>query len=452
MRKRTALAYAIAILIFASSAHADDPAATFDPIKTQLLPFYNDDWSIYTTATAIYQGYPSFHAAYSGAQSLPASSQWKNLEVVDLFIGRRLWQGGAIYIDPQFYRGFGLNGTIGMAGFPDGEANKGGTDYIAPLLARAYFQQTFGFGGPTETIDRGPNQLGEVVDVSRLTVTAGKFSYTDIFDNNSYAHNPETQFMNWSFMDSLAWDWAQDSKGYAWGGVIEWNEKDWALRYGAMAPVNTINGDRFRLHGINELDHAIELEERYNFIDRPGKTRWLVFYNREMAGNFSEALAMGGDIDTALATTHEYGREEYGFAVNIEQQILDDLGAFARLSWNNGQNENFGFSQANESIALGLSLQGKKWGRDDDVVGFAVAMNGISNVQRKALQAGYTTGLIIGDGNLSYSGESIMETYYNYKFADYASFGPDYQFALNPSYNTDRGPVNIFAARLHVGF
>lgn len=428
------------------------PTTTFDSVKSEIFPFYNNDWSVYADGTAIYQGYPSFHAAYSGSQSLRSSAQQDNIEVLDLSIGRRLWQGGAIYIDPQFFRGFGLNGTIGMAGFPDGEANKGGTSYVTPLLARAYLQQTIGFGGPTEVLERGPNQLHDVVDISRLTITAGKFSYTDMFDGNLYSHDPQSQFLNWSFMDSLAWDWAQDSKGYAWGSVFELNQKDWALRYGAMLPVDTINGDHFSVHGVDQLNNALELEERYSFSNNPGKTRFLVFYNREISGNFAEALAQGGDINTTIAGTREYGRGEYGFALNLEQQLRDDLGAFVRLSWNNGANENFGFSQANQSLALGLSLQGKKWGREDDVVGFAVAVNGISSEQRKALKAGYDTGLIIGDGGLSYSGESIIETYYNYKLTAYASVGPDYQLVLNPAYNADRGPVNIFALRAHAEF
>jgi high affinity Mn2+ porin len=444
------------LLLLYSPVYADDaPPAPFspsDPIKARLLPFYNDDWSVYGDATAIYQGYPSFHAAYSGPQSLPSSAQGNNLEVADLFIGRRLWEGGAIYIDPQFYRGFGLNGSLGVAGFPDGEANKGGSVYVNPELARAYLQQIIGLGGPTETLERGPNQLREVADVSRLTITGGKFSYTDQFDSNAYSHDPETQFMNWGFMDSLAWDWAQDTKGFAWGGVLELNQKNWALRYGAMVPVNEVNGDRFRLHGGNELDHALELEERYSFLGRPGKTRFLVFYNRERAGDFEEALAMGGDINTALADTREYGRVEYGFALNMEQQLKDDLGAFARLSWNNGAVENLGFTQADQSVAAGLSLQGKRWQRDDDVAGFAVAVNGVSGEQRKALQAGYVTGLVIGDGSLRYSGESILESYYNYKLTDYAFLGPDYQLVINPAYNTDRGPVSIFALRLNAKF
>jgi high affinity Mn2+ porin len=28
----------------------------------------------------------------------------------------------------------------------------------------------------------------------------------------------------------------------------------------------------------------------------------------------------------------------------------------------------------------------------------------------------------------------------------------DYQYVINPAYNTDRGPVSIFAVRLHAQF
>ena len=49
--------------------------------------------------------------------------------------------------------------------------------------------------------------LAGKVDVSRITLTFGQISAKDIFDNNAYANDPRTQFMNWALMANEAWDY-----------------------------------------------------------------------------------------------------------------------------------------------------------------------------------------------------------------------------------------------------
>lgn len=57
-----------------------------------------------------------------------------------------------------------------------------------------------------------------------------------------------------------------------------------------------------------------------------------------------------------------------------------------------------------------------------------------------------------GDGTLSYGAEKIIETYYDIAVASWLHLAFDYQFAMNPAYNRDRGPVHVFGARLHWEF
>ena len=45
-----------------------------------------------------------------------------------------------------------------------------------------------------------------------------------------------------------------------------------------------------------------------------------------------------------------------------------------------------------------------------------------------------------------------MEAYYSYAVSTSARVTIDYQFVANPGYNRDRGPVSVFAARLHAQF
>ena len=62
-------------------------------------------------------------------------------------------------------------------------------------------------------------------------------------------------------------------------------------------------------------------------------------------------------------------------------------------------------------------------------------------------------GIVIGDGQLPHPGlEQIIETYYCYAISASTKVSLDYQFVANPAYNTDRGPVNVFAGRFHSQF
>ena len=74
--------------------------------------------------------------------------------------------------------------------------------------------------------------MADQEDVSRLTFTLGRFSPLDICDNNTYAQDPHTQFMNWAMMGNLAWDYGQDTVGFTTGLAVELNQPKWALRYG----------------------------------------------------------------------------------------------------------------------------------------------------------------------------------------------------------------------------
>lgn len=60
-------------------------------------------------------------------------------------------------------------------------------------------------------------------------------------------------------------------------------------------------------------------------------------------------------------------------------------------------------------------------------------------------------GFVLGDGKLNYSLESILELYYSLKPSTLPLwFSGDYQFAVNPGYNKDRGPISVFSLRVHV--
>jgi high affinity Mn2+ porin len=152
-----------------------------------------------------------------------------------------------------------------------------------------------------------------------------------------------------------------------------------------------------------------------------------------------------------MASVRRYSSHP-GAAINVEQEIDDDLGFFARASINDGSKEAYEFTEINRSLSVGLSLKGSSWSRPQDVFGLAMVANGLSDAARNYFAAG-GLGILIGDGRLvRYGAENIMETYYNINLAEGVTAAADYQFIANPAYNRDRGPVSVVGMRLHVQY
>ena len=416
-----------------------------------LLPESND-WNVHAQTTFLPQGYPGIRSPYAGGNSLPGSGQLQATWTTTAFVGARLWQGGEFYFNPELAQGFGLNGTLGLAGFPNGEAQKAGAAFPKIRAQRYYIKQTFGLGGEQEDVPDAANQLAGKRDIDRVTLIVGRFAIGDFFDGNSYAKDPRADFMNWAMWSSAAYDFPADLPGYTRGAIAELNRKDWAVRAGLFQVPDAPNSDvlTFKTGGA-----VVEFEGRYAISDQPGKLRLGAFGNRGNTGNYRDALAIEAmnpalDINTVMAGIRR-DNLKYGFYANAEQQIAKDVGLFARASWNDGQNEILSFTDIDRSISGGLSVKGSYWGRASDTIGIGGAVNGLSSAHRDYLAAG-GLGLLIGDGQLNYRNERIFETYYAYALNKQFTLTADYQFITNPAYNADRGPVHIFSGRLHGEF
>jgi high affinity Mn2+ porin len=406
-------------------------------------------WEIHGQTTYLPQGYPGFRALYSGPNSLTPAPQaqatWSN----SLFLNVRLWEGGEVYYNPELLQGFGLNDTVGVAGFPNGEAQKSNFPYPHYNTSRLFLRQTFGFGGEQEELASGPGQLANKVDVSRLTVQAGKFAVTDIFDGNAYAKDTRKDFMNWSMWAPGAFDYSADKVGLTYGATAEFNQKQWALRAGYFLMVGTSNANSFDTRVLERGSYVLELETRYSLFSQPGKLRTIAWLNSAFSGSYRETLDNPA-LNLDIAQTRE-GRIKYGYVFNLEQALTDDIGLFGRWSWNDGKTEIMAFTDIDASLATGLSIKGARWGRPDDVIGIGGAINALSKDHRDFIAAG-GLGVLIGDGALNYRRERIFETYYAYALNKQITLTADYQFITNPAYNADRGPVSVFSGRLHGEF
>jgi high affinity Mn2+ porin len=410
------------------------------------------DWNVHGQTTLIQQAYPRIRSPYEGANSLPGGGQSRETLTADAFLGWRLWDGGELYFNPELAQGFGLDSTLGLAGFSNGEAQKGGTEFPKFRSQRYFIRQTFGLGGEQEEVADGPLQLAGKRDIDRVTLTVGRFAVGDFFDGNSYAKDPRADFMNWSIWSSGAYDFPADLPGFTRGAVVELNRKDWALRAGLFQVPSAPNSD---VHTSKGGGAVVELEERYAISDQPGKLRLGVFGNQGNTSSYREALAIVAsdpslDINAVTASIRHI-QLKYGFYANMEQAITKDIGIFARASWNDGQTEILSFTDIDRSVSGGVSVRGTSWGRTNDTIGIGGAINGLSAAHRDFLAAG-GIGLLIGDGQLNYREEKILEAYYAYNLNKWSTLTFDYQFIANPAYNSDRGSVSIFSARAHAEF
>jgi high affinity Mn2+ porin len=409
-----------------------------------------DRFAFHGQFTYLNQYDPAFRAPYGGTNSLIPNIGRETADAT-LYMGVRLWQGAEAWINPEIDQGFGLSGSVGVAGFPSGEAYKVGADFPYTRLQRAFIRQTIDLGGDVQKVDSGLNQFSGSQTSDRLVLTVGKVGVVDIFDTNKYAHDPRGDFMNWSLVDTGTFDYAADAWGYTVGAAAEWYTGPWTLRAGVFdvstAPNATTLDSTF-----GQFQSVGEIERRYSIWDQPGKLAVTGFLTRARMGSFEDAIqlaAMTGG-PAMISSVRQY-QSRGGISMNLEQQLMPNVGFFARAGWANGDVEPYDFSDIDRTVAAGLSISGKKWGRDDDTFGIAGVVNGISRAHEAFLNAG-GLGILVGDGQLPNPGtERILETYYSFPLL-YSRVTLDYQLIVNPAYNRDRGPVSVLGFRVHTQY
>ncbi len=439
----------------APHAQADAVSQSSDLISGQFDSTNAQNWALHSQYTNTYQWHPAFSAPYSGPNSLSANSNGEQTNDATLYVGYRVSSSSELWINAEYDQGYGLNGTLGMAGFPSGEAYKVGADNPYYRTPRLFYRKVINLGGQQQQVASAINQFAGSHTADNLTLTIGKFAVTDIFDNNTYAHDPRNDFLNWAAVDAGAFDYAADAWGYTYGAAIEWTTGSWTWRNGLFDLSQIPNSEKLTQR-FSQYELVSEIEKRYKCENKPGKIRFLVFDNRGRMGSYADAIALwqqsgqpAGGPSTALVRRYA---SRPGAALNIEQAVTENLGLFARLSANNGNEETYEFTDINQSAELGMSLKGSQWGRADDSVGSALIVNGISSAARAYFADG-GLGVLVGDGQLThYDTEQIAEFYYAWQALSYLTVTADYQYVRNPAYNADRGPVNIFAMRVHLQY
>jgi high affinity Mn2+ porin len=325
-----------------------------------------------------------------------------------------------------------------------------------PYVGRGELHATLGFSDELTDSPRGPLSFATRVPVRRLELRVGKMSLADVFDLNDILSDSHLQFTNWAVDNNGAWDYAADTRGYTYAATAEYQDRNWALRYGLALMPTVANGI--------DLDWAIsrakgqnwEGEWRHGFLPggRRGTQRVLVFRNNAHMGTYREAVQafLAGTDPIPTITLHEhYGAVKYGFGYNFEQWLTPHLHLGGRFGWNEGQHETWAYTEIDQTVLLGGEYEGARWHRRYDQIGLAVVSDAIKRDHQNYLANG-GSGFILGDGHLRYGRENTEELYYNLHARTGLFFALGLSHIDNPGYNRDRGPVWVPSVRSHVDF
>ena len=416
-------------------------------------------FTLHAQETTVSQFRPKFNALYTGQHSQTTQQQWATTLTSSIFAGIKLWPQAQFFINPEIAGGSGLSSAFGIAAFSNGEAFRVGSPAPAIYLARGFFRQLIPLSKERVWQDDGDNRIAQYIPKKYIAFTAGKVSIADYFDDNAFSHNPRTQFLSWGLMSNGAWDYPANTRGYTPSAILEFVSKKFEIRYGiSMMPV-TANGNVMDKHIDKANASSFEIKYKYTINRKVGKVSALAFYNTAFMGSYSAPNIINTPDsespsyltnDYSIVGSRQYGRSKYGFGINIEQALSDNVGVFAKASYNDGKNETWCFTEIDRAFSIGALITGNKWQRQNDMIGVAYCISGLSKEHAQYLANG-GLGFIIGDGKLNYSNEHLFETFYSASLLN-GRFTPSvvYQFILNPAYNKDRGPINVFSIRLHI--
>ncbi|MBO9731004.1 MAG: carbohydrate porin [Chitinophaga sp.] len=401
--------------------------------------------------TLVTQWHPDFSAKYTGPNSFRTHEKSATSITSTIYAGIRPLKDLEIYVNPELAGGEGLSHATGIAGFPNGETFRVGDPKPKIYLARAFAVYTLPLTTQREADDDDLNNVGGTTPMHYLRFIGGKYCLADFFDQNNYAHDPRTQFLNWALMSNAAWDYPADVRGYTMALTIQYRKNNWMVQAATSLEPTTANGPTLNYNYGKSNGELVEVTHTHTLNKREGNVRVMAFINQAPMGNYHEAVKMAIDTPDITAVRRD-GRTKYGFGINIDQALTNSGGAFLKASWNDGRNETWAYTEIDRSVSAGWLQNGSNWHRAQDNAGVALVVNGLSKDHRDYLAAG-GSGFMVGDGRLNYAPEMIAEVFYQCNITRlHIALSPDYQFVLHPAYNKDRGPVNILGIRTRVAF
>jgi carbohydrate-selective porin OprB len=276
----------------------------------------------------------------------------------------------------HFEQGNGLGVTDELMLFSNVNADANPDESIK--IAQAWYEHSF-----------SPKDLD-------LVLTIGKIDPTSYIDDNAYANDETTQFLGDMFKKSPAIEFPDN----AFGVRLDFEISDSADMNFVLLDANADWEDV-----LEDPFLAGQITVKPKILDRDGNYRVIVWIN---------------DREHAKWNSLKHHEINYGFGFNIDQEVTDTVGVFARYGWQNSKvylsSEDFSIEHA---YSLGAQMAGNEWDRKDDVVAIAIGQIIPSDKYKDATSRKAKT-------------ETHVETYYNCKIADYLCISPDLQVIFNP--------------------
>jgi high affinity Mn2+ porin len=450
----------VALFLTLAVAAQDEPAPEPQPSapdsKATFFEHSNTSkWWFSGQANFVFQAHGDFYAQYSGTNSLKNTAEHATSRVLTFFSGYEFTPNTMAYLDVEESGWGGISGALGLAGFTNLDVVRNPTIGGAPYIARLMMEQIIPLSKEKTEVERTPFSLATQVPVRRLDIRFGKFSLADFFDLNVGGSDSHYQFLNWVIANNGAWDYAADTRGYTIGAILDYEDRNWGLRFAEVLMPKVANGQNLDADVARARAENIELELRPKLLkNRDTTIRILNYINHANMGNYEEAVQEYLNHVTAtpdVTATRKQGTVKYGFGFNFEQEVSTDIWAFGRWGWNEGKHESFAYTEDNEGVEIGVYVKGTRWHRSLDRAGAAFVSSGISQAHAAYLANG-GLGFILGDGGLTYGRETIEEAFYTAHVWRGIFVAFDLQHVNNPGYNQARGPVTVPGLRLHLEF
>ncbi len=404
-----------------------------NPLEPSLKHKLGKYLSVGAEITGIYQTYTKLKKEiYDGYIGLSQNPEGQVLSLVTLSIAAKPWKGAEFLISPELASGNGVGNGAGIANYPNALY---GYPQTKPYLFRLQYKQEFNLA------------KNEDSKVQSYNFTLGRFVIQEVLDVNPYAGNPKMDFLNFSHNMMSAWDASTTAYGWTYGFASSLVTKKGSINFCAVTVDSAAGGATPYLGVLKAHSFNLQYAQQYSIKKKSGTIRFLGFLNTALSGNYNNFVVDSSGI-ASFDSLVDFNNK-YGFAFDADMAISEDVGLFARASWNDGKTESFGYTETDFSLNAGALLSMPYIKRPHDIVGICASYNSISKPHRNFIAKG-GTGFMLGDGYLDYAPESVVEAYYSCNlFADfYLTF--DYQYAVNVGYNKSRGNTSFFAFRLNV--
>ena len=476
LTRHVVLAICVAAMFLVTPRHAPAQAATTNqspvkdaPAQTSSAPtiFPHPPTARYLISgqtNIIFQAHGPFHSPYEGVNSFLGRGEYKTSLLGTLYLGYQIRReprtSTDVIFDVETSGGRGISQALGLAGFTNLDVVRNPNLGSKPYIARIQLHQTLGLSKKLVEVDRTQFSLSTEAPERRFELHAGKMSLPDYLDQNFSGSDSHLQFMNWTADNNGAWDYAADTRGYTYGGVVEYYDRLWAARYALALMPTVANGPNLDWALRRASGQNFEVELRHSLASsllpagRTGKLRLLSYVNHAHMGRYrdaNEAFLNGTDSTPDILKHERFSSVKYGFGANFEQELTADARLFGRFGWNEGQHESWAYTEVDQTFELGADDAGTRWGRPFDKLGVAFISNAIKHDHQEYLRLG-GHGFILGDGRLHYAREDILEGYYTAHTWRGLYYAFDLQFVDHPGYNQDRGPALVESVRMHVDF